>query len=219
MSYDAVVFDWDGVFVEVLPDDGDRFHDAVTDAFVACGVPDPAREDVATLTYGVTLDGLRRVAKRHDLDPVTLWEARDHHWFRAQRDTIRTGERDLYDDVVALAGLPEPFGLVSSNSVATVEFSLDHFGLGDRFGPTYPRPPTLDGLHRKKPNPYYVERAVADLGAERALFVGDSPSDVVAARRAGVDSAFVHRPHRADEALAVEPTHELESLADLPDLC
>ena len=54
---------------------------------------------------------------------------------------------------------------------------------------------TVESLERKKPNTHYVERALSDLDADAALYVGDSESDVVAADRAGLDSAFVRRPH------------------------
>jgi len=58
---------------------------------------------------------------------------------------------------------------------------------------------------------------LSDLRADTALLVGDSESDVVAARNAGIDSAYIHRPHR-DGALTVTPTYEIDSLSDLPDV-
>jgi phosphoglycolate phosphatase len=51
--------------------------------------------------------------------------------------------------------------------------------------------------------------------AESALFVGDSESDVVAARRAGLDSTFVRRRHTRDVDLSVAPTYEVDSLHDV----
>jgi phosphoglycolate phosphatase-like HAD superfamily hydrolase len=53
---------------------------------------------------------------------------------------------------------------------------------------------------------------MADLGIERPLYVGDSESDVEAARRAGVDVAFLRRTHNAERSLSVEPTYEVTSL-------
>jgi len=45
--------------------------------------------------------------------------------------------------------------------------------------------------------------------------VGDDESDVVAAHRAGIDSAFIRRPHRRDADLDVEPTYVIDDLHDL----
>jgi len=98
---------------------------------------------------------------------------------------------------------------------ATIEYILDTFDLRWQFDTWYGREPTLESLERKKPEPYYLEQALADLGTENALFVGDSESDVLAAENVGIDSAFVRRSHSADVNLPVEPTIEITSLTDL----
>jgi phosphoglycolate phosphatase len=41
---------------------------------------------------------------------------------------------------------------------------------------------------------------------------------VLAARAAGLDAAFVRRPHREAYDLSVDPTYELDGLADLLDI-
>ncbi len=41
---------------------------------------------------------------------------------------------------------------------------------------------------------------------------------MLAAANAGVDSAFVRRPHREGYALDAEPTHEIAGLDELPAL-
>ena len=64
----------------------------------------------------------------------------------------------------------------------------------------------------------YLDRALSDLGTRDALYVGDSGVDVEAATRAGVDSAFVRRDHRADYPLRAEPDYEVPDLAALADL-
>ncbi|PSQ34813.1 hypothetical protein BRD05_06430 [Halobacteriales archaeon QS_9_70_65] len=55
-------------------------------------------------------------------------------------------------------------------------------------------------------------RPVPPAAPRSALHVGDSGSDVVAAHRAGLDSAFLRRPHVRDAELPAEPTHEVETL-------
>lgn len=215
MNYEAVVFDMDGVLVEFAEE---AVYDAVRTAFAECGVEDPPAEHVEATTAGVTVSELRSVCAPHDLDPETFWRTRDAAAARAQIRAARAGDKQPYDDVTALGDLDRPMAVVSSNQQATVDFVLEHHGLAERFEVAYGRAPTLEDLRRKKPEPYFLERVLDDLGVDRALFVGDSPSDVQAARRAGLDSAFVRRPHRADMDPSIEPTHEIESLWRLPEL-
>jgi len=213
MPYEAVLFDNDGVLVE--PVGKPVLRRATWEAFDALGVPDPADDDVERLSIGVTPDRLSSVCARYGLDPERFWRARDHYSSHAQRAELRAGRATLYDDFDAVRAIDAPRGIVSSNQQATIEFMHDFFATRDLFGPIYGRSPTTRSLTRKKPAPYYLRRALSDLAVDDALFVGDSESDVLAARNAGLDAAFVRRPHREGYDLSVSPTFELDGLADV----
>jgi HAD superfamily hydrolase (TIGR01549 family) len=215
MHYDAILFDHDGVIT--TPPKIDLLQSAARDAFAEAGVVSPPDRHVEGLAIGVTVDWYEDVCAEHGLDPDEFWTVRDRVASAAQQAAVRDGEKTLYDDVTALADLDHDFGIVRSNQHETIEFVLDHFDLADRFETYYGRDPTVESIRRKKPNPHYVERALADLDADSALFVGDSESDVEAASNAGIDSAYLHRPHR-DSALTVTPTFEIDSLAGLHDI-
>ncbi|WP_227353789.1 HAD family hydrolase [Haladaptatus salinisoli] len=212
MSYDAVLFDNDGVLVE--PAASSTLREAVLTAFAEFDA-EPDADHVDALCRSVTPDDLDRVCAAHDLDPAEFWEVRDGAASEAQLRELRAGRTTTYDDVGALERFERPLGIVSSNQHATIEFMLDHFDLGRHFETYYGRPPTIEAVRQKKPEPYFLERALADLGVEDALFVGDSESDVLAAVNAGLDSAFIRRPHRADYALSVDPTYEIEGLPEI----
>ncbi|RXK47851.1 HAD family hydrolase [Halorientalis pallida] len=213
MTYDAVVFDKDGVIVE--PTDRAVIREAIEDTFAAFGVPSPPLALVERfLDQGTARDVLE---DRYDIDPKAFWNRREHTASRAQVDAVRRGEKTPYDDLSALSALSSRLGLVSNNQRMTVEFVLDHFDI-DYFETAYGREPTLTGAARKKPSPHYLERALEDLEADTALYVGDSNVDIEAAHRAGIDSAFIRRPHREDYDLEREPTYELSTLTDLTDL-
>jgi len=209
-SYDAVLYDNDGVLVE--PPAPATQRAAVRDAFGTVGVADPDPSDVDELTAGVTVDALESIGDAYGVDPESLWLARERHDERSQIDAFRAGRRDHYDDVAAVLDHPVPSGVVSNNHHSTVAFLLEHFGWTGTFDTYYGREMSVESLQRKKPNTHYLERALGDLGTDSALYVGDSGSDVLAAHRAGLDSAFVRRQHARDVELPVEPTHEVETL-------
>jgi HAD superfamily hydrolase (TIGR01549 family) len=216
MSYDAIVFDVDGVLVE--PADRATLEEGVRRTFQSLDVPTPADEHVSAMAIHVTVDAVRSVCETYDLDPDAFWRERDRRSSEVQREAIRAGYKPLYDDVEVLDRLDHPKGLVSANQQATIDFVLEYFEFDGTFQTAYGREPGLAGLRRKKPDPHYLHRALSDLDADDALFVGDSESDVEAAHRAGVDAAFVRRPHRDDYELEPDPEYEVETLRALPDL-
>ena len=218
MTYEAVVFDMDGVLVE--PTEG-VVADAIYAAFEACGVVDPPAEQVESLVAGATIEDIQAICTAHEIDPATFWHTRDSAVSRAQVRKIEAGGKPPYDDVTVLDDLNDlgvPMGIVSSNQQATVEFVLGHHRFDEYFTVAYGRAPCLEDVRRRKPHPHFIEQTLADLGVEHALYVGDSPSDVHAAHRAGLDSVFVRRAHRADLELSIEPSYEIESLWPLPEL-
>ncbi len=213
-TYDAVVFDNDGVLTTLV--DRSVLRGAAEAAFVAFDVdPDPA--DVDRMTVGVSPEDLAAVCDRYDLSPDEFWRTRDELSSQAQIDAVHRGEKRLYDDVAAVEAIDLPRGVVSSNQQATLDFLFEHFAVDSWFRTVRGREPVPESLTLKKPATHYVERALADLAvdADRALFVGDTWVDVVAGARAGCDTAFVRRPHRQEHTVETPPTYEIETLDEL----
>ncbi len=215
MAYDAIVFDNDGVLT--TPTDRDALVEAVRAAFDEVGVNDPPDEHIETLLRP-DVDSLRRMAAEHDVAPHDLWSARERAAIETQLEEIRAGRKRLYDDVDAVESLATTNAIVSNNQHETIGNILDHFDLA--VDVWYGREPTLTGIDRKKPTPYYLELALEDLDATNPLYVGDSWVDVEAADAAGIDSAYLWRDHARGYAewTSSKPEHEIESLATIADL-
>ncbi|MFB6300658.1 MAG: HAD family hydrolase [Halobacteriales archaeon] len=216
MPYDAILFDNDGVITR--PVTKDILEEAAWEAFEAAGVSDPQASHVEGIIRGVDPDWLKDVCAEYGIELEEFWRLRDHYSSAVQRAAIENGHKGLYDDVEVVHSLRHRLGIVSSNQQTTIDFIIDYFDLEETFETYYGREPTVESLRRKKPAPHYVTAALSDLDAESALFVGDSDSDVHAAANAGIDSAYIRRPHRDDDYLTADPSYVLDSLWELRTL-
>ncbi|WP_324664581.1 HAD family hydrolase [Haloarcula sediminis] len=211
-DYDAVVFDNDGVIVE--PTDRAVLVDAVAASLDAFDLDVGRAFAERTVANDVVP---AETVREHGVAPEPFWHHRELTASLAQQAHVRDGGKPVYDDVVALGDLDVPLALVSNNQHATVEFLLAYHDLGDLFVSAGGRAPTLAGAAKRKPEPDLIERALDEVGTGDALYVGDSEKDIVAARRAGIDSAFLRRSHVDHVELSVEPTFEAADLHELFD--
>ena len=214
MSYDTAVFDMDGVLVERTP--SWVFDDAATEALEAFGLHDHTDEEHRTIRSSrqVRSQAGHALAERADADLEAMWRERENRVAANQREAIAREEKDLYDDARAFEETGLSFGIVSNNQHEMVEHVLEQFQL-EGFETYYGRQPTFEGLDRCKPDTTYLERALSDLDAQRAVYVGDRESDVKVANAAGIDSAFVRRTFNADTQLGTQPTYDVDSLFEL----
>ncbi|WP_121820354.1 HAD family hydrolase [Halostella salina] len=214
-SYDAVLFDNDGVIVERSTPD--VIAPAVRAAFRDVGIADPDPDHVDYCMRG-RMDDLDAICETYGVDHEAFWERREHHVLRAQREAIENGGKALYDDVAVVDEFDADCAIVSNNQHPTIEFIVDHYDLAGRFDPAIGREMSVAGVARKKPEPDLIEDALAALDADRALYVGDSATDVVAAHAAGIDSVYVDRPNHDPEPLEREPTHTVADLTELREV-
>lgn len=223
--YDAIVFDLDGVLLDRHPEYPAPYREAVAEAFRSFDV-EPSDADLEPFCGDKSLEGMRAVCDCYGIAFEECWPERERQSSLLQRDLMAEGYRAPFDDVDVLAELASDhaLGIVSSNQHATVEAVVERFDFGDAIDVAYGRAPSVEGYQRRKPDTYYVEQALADLGTRDVLFVGDRESDVVVADRAGLDAAYLARPaedvsflaHEGGaETLAVAPEYEIATLTEL----
>ena len=217
-GYEVMLFDMDGVVLEGRGTDPAVRSRALDDVLDDRGLTVPAalREPLERAAYD---DAFRAACAELGVAPEPLFRAREERSAKRAVERLAAGSRRLHRDVEVLDALADraTLGLVSNNYHPTVEFVVDHFRL-DAFAVVRGRDPGPDGYRRRKPDPHYLNEALDALDATRGIYVGDRATDVIAAERAGIDSAFLWRDHNADRALDVEPTTEVESLHELPAL-
>ncbi|GAB3675848.1 HAD family hydrolase [Halopiger thermotolerans] len=231
-----ILFDMDGIILEG-PRTAPGVYDDAADAALAelDAEPTPAQRRALR---GQDTEAIRERCAELGLDPERFWKLKERYASEGTHERLRSGERGLYDDVDAIRTLADrsetPVGLVTNNRHETAKFVADFVDIS--FDVVRGRDPTIEGYRRRKPDPYYIEDALARLdgavdadgaradgtgggtGARRGLYVGDSPKDVVAGTELGLETAFVRRPHNRDIDCPPDATYELESLTDLLEL-
>jgi HAD superfamily hydrolase (TIGR01549 family) len=223
MSYDTVLFDNDGVLIRNT--DGEVMRNGVLNAFRAAGVERPDPDHVSSITdfSAVTVPEVCMICHEYEIDPERFWALREREVHAVQREEMRAKRKTPFDDIDALGTLDSlgaALGIVSNNQHDTVAFMIEHFGLEGRFETFYGVESTFDGLRWKKPDPYYLYRAIEDTGAEDILYVGDKETDVHAAQSAGADAAYIRRSDDQPGADTFDrpPEFEVESLTELASI-
>lgn len=212
----AILFDMDGVLLEGRDTDP-AVYEAAADAAVEDLGLEPSDDQRRILRRYRYTDAIDEICGALGIGPDEFWSRRESHASRIAHDRFRAGERGCYDDVDAIPSLADrtTLGLVSNNRQETVAFVVDHFGFDGAFDAVRGRDPTIAGYRRRKPDPGYLVDALETLGTTDAVYVGDRPTDVEAAREAEIESAYLRRPHNRDDPLPSGTTYELDSLSEL----
>lgn len=228
--YDTILFDFDGILLEV----SDRsakdaaIRAALRELDVAPG--SEAHQAFYEAMHNNEQDRITALAAEHGIDADRLWRLKEQRMADIQQQQVAAGERTWYDDVSVIAALKERYtlGVVSNNTALFIEEMLTTADVAASVNGGQPLTtcldtwygiqPTQDDARRRKPRPYYLEQAADELDAESVLYVGDSNVDIAAAQNAGMDVAFVRRPHRDDYELQHRPTYEVENLNAVTEL-
>ncbi|MCC6244336.1 MAG: HAD-IA family hydrolase [Gemmatimonadaceae bacterium] len=105
--------------------------------------------------------------------------------------------------------------LVTSKGKGMTARSLQHVGLAHAFDAIVTYEETT--RHKPMPDPVFLALERLGIGADRALFVGDSPHDMGAGRAAGVQTAAaLWGPFTREELAGNHPTYWMTQMSDLP---
>lgn len=208
LRYPAVLFDLDGTLVDSYV----ALADAVNYALRGHGLP----ELDSTRIKDLVGDGIERLLQRalkNEEVPRSVTEA-----FEARYDEICCSGSKVFADVEAtLEELTEAGVAMAVCTNKPTFFSkkiLDFLNLSPHFRAIVG--PDLAGA--RKPDPRHVLRTLEEAGCapDDALFVGDMPIDIAAARNAAIDVAVVTTGSSSYEQLVrAKPDYVLERFSDL----
>ena len=219
MSYDAIIFDFDGVLISSRSTPAGIYEEATRDLLTAFGQPQTNEWPLALQNPGSAAE-FRAVCTQFDLPPAAAWTYREAAASGIERSWIGNPERQRYADAEVLSTLSDEYaiGIASNNRHALVAHCVDRFDWGDFVDAQRGRYPTLEEFDHRKPDPRFIEWTIEAMGVSNPLYVGDRATDVIAAERVGCDAALLTRsgvtpPESAAPAFEIASLRELEELA------
>ncbi|MDP9206757.1 MAG: HAD-IA family hydrolase [Gemmatimonadota bacterium] len=132
-------------------------------------------------------------------------------------DRLMAHYEGVIDSLALLYQRGHPMGVVTSKGNMMMERGLKFIGADDYIEVAI----GYDSVHIHKPDPYPVRAALEKLGYEpgEAVFVGDSPHDIISGNDAGVITiAALWGPFRRDQLESYGPTYFLDDIKELPAL-
>ncbi len=187
------MFDWDGVILDSL---GAAFN-VYNRIFVRVGTKQLTKDEFLEVQSPNWYEFYEKVGL-----PKTLWKEVDEEWLRLYKEE----SPDLHPDALGCLDLLKEaklkLALVSNGSRDRVERELVKFDLKRYFDVVV----FGEKKEELKPSPVMLERALGVMGVEprKAVYVGDSPADVQAAKNAGVPSMAIARNPIQRERLGKE---------------
>lgn len=135
----------------------------------------------------------------------------------AHHDRLMSTYKGVIETLALLYQRGHPMGVVTSKGNAMMDRGLKFIGADEYIEVAI----GYDSCHIHKPDPFPVRLALEKLAykVEEAVFVGDSPHDIVAGNAAGVATvAALWGPFTRAQLEPYKPTHFLEAIGDLPAL-
>ena len=148
-------------------------------------------------------------------EEVALLLERYRRYQHEHHDRLTRCYDDVPDVIAALAERGHPLAVVTSKASPIARQSLEFVGLDDFF----PIVVGYDDTARHKSDPEPVRVALSRLGVspDHAVFVGDSPHDVLAGNAADVMTiAALWGPFDRETLAEARPDHFIGCMADLP---
>jgi len=202
----AVIFDIDGVLVDSREANVDLYQKLLTKA----GYPAPTREAILGRMHMPLWQSIEHLAGIEDQKEVErIWKMVDEPGVRDA--TLLEFPDTLLDTLEALHNKYR-LAVVTSRVRAGTDEVLNTGRIGHLFDFAI----SFEDYKNPKPHPEPLLLALSRFGitADEAIYIGDSDSDIVAARAAGMRSIHLSRTPHPDATAVAKEFHELLSAVD-----
>lgn len=201
------MFDWDGVLLDSL---GAAFN-VYNKIFARLGAKILTKDQYLELQSPNWYDFYIKIGL-----PKALWKEVDSEWLRLYQEERPDLHEDALDCLASLKRAKLRLALVSNGSRVRVEEELVRFKLRSFFEVVL----FGEKTEELKPSPIMLEKALGAMGVEptKAVYVGDSPADIQAAKNAGVPSIAIARgPIQAERLRRESPDRVFGGLVDMAE--
>ncbi len=181
-TYEYILFDWDGCLAKTL----DVVLDAYKTVFAEYGIY-PEDKTITSEVFG-DWNGPTKLGVT-DIDAYTKkWlDILDEYYPQVK---LYEGAKET---LLALKKRNKKLALVTTGKIATVKPALVNNNVLDIFDLIL----SAEDVKKHKPDPEIIETAIARLqgNTESTIIIGDSKSDLGAAKNAGIDSILFYPEH------------------------
>ena len=208
MSIRGVMFDWDGVLLDSLGASMNVYNRILP----GLGMEPLSRERFLELQGPNWYEFYSKLGI-----PESRWSEVDKGWVRLYKEESLSLQPDARSCLTALRGSGFSLALITNGSRRRVEKELDGFNMREYFDSVQ----FGEKKEELKPSPIMLEKALRELGLrpENAVYAGDAPDDIIAAKNAGVPSIAVGRdPILAKRLLAEKPDYLVGDLEELTNI-
>ena len=166
-------------------------------------------EHARELWYSVNAESRDSVIRRWGFNPDRFWTI--FNKYENVDEKVRSTY--LHDDAAILKGLEMPKGIVTHTSYDHTDKLLKKVGMREFFNPIVAC--TEETGYKPSPLPLIYCLVDMKLKPDDVAYVGDTLSDILAAKNAGVKSIYINRFRRHIDAT---PDYEIDSMAKLPEI-
>ena len=161
------------------------------------------------LWYAIDAESRDEVIKRWGINPDKFWTI--FNKYENVEDKLKSTY--LHPDAEVLKGLDLPKGIVTHTSYDHTDKLLSLVGMRPFFNPIIAC--TEDTGYKPSPLPLLYCVIDMQLRPDEVIYVGDTLSDMMAAKNAGIKSVYINRYGRH---ISIKPDFEIHSLGQILDI-
>jgi phosphoglycolate phosphatase len=201
----GLIFDLDGTII----DNNDNYMELMLRRIGRDLGFDFTLEHAKELWYSINAESRDSVIERWGCDPDKFWTV----FNRYENIDEKLRSTYLHDDTAVLKGIPLPKGIVTHTSYDHTDKLLRKVGMRQYFDPIVAC--TEDTGYKPSPLPIIYCMVDMRLKPDQVVYVGDTLSDMLAAKNAGVKSIYINRFNRP---IGFRPDFEISRLDKLADI-
>lgn len=209
-DYDAYLFDWDGTLADSHP----LWYELFQGQLRRYGIESDEME-IAKKLFGRYEVGIREYDVPEEDIPALIEEVKAVAPKRYPLVDMFPNAKKVLE---TLKKRGKKLALISASHREIIDIAINRHELLELFDVTI----SGDEMKAQKPDPDGLLTALRILGLQpdRAIMVGDSPKDLLAAKNAGTDSLLFYPPehevqHSKEELDACDPTYTIRSWREL----